>query len=1016
MFRARPFLGCFGTLVSLGMMLVLLASLREVHSATFPRLAETRPLLGMSPERNISAVSPSGVMTNGWTNLYPNLFAVTAKSSTEAWASGEYGHLMHYVEGSWTSIDPSLMQGVDLLDISMASYDAIWIAAGNKAYQYDGTVWNERSAGLGSELFLERVSALGLNDVWGITRGPSCGHVSQIVHWDGNQWNPVLASNTRYALSDIEMIGTNDGWAVGRSCSPFRPIVLHYDGSSWTEVQGPSDPTLVSFFELSVTGSNDFWTCGNPYNNTNRAIYHYDHGAWTSWLLPYTTEPGRIYMINDNEGWFITNQSIWHWDGQVWAAEYSGHYFKAISGAGGQVWAVGLSALIMSRSGGGAWAQQQGAPTEQQLNHVSALSANDAWAVGNAGTIVHFSGGDWHVVTSTIGADLHGVHMLSPIDGYAVGGLLNSSGVIARWDGVSWQQVITTATTLNSIFMVDSSEGWAVGNGGAIWHSAGNVWTQATSPTTYTLSAVAMDSASHGWAVGSLRISERYRSVLLEYDGTVWVDRTDSFLPYQYDMVLNDITLAPGGAEGWAVGSDALYGGVILRLSGGVWTSSYLPPPMNSVAPDEGGTAWAFGLIGTPPMTYHYTGETWQPTQLPMSSASPSDIYGAAIVPGEVGWAVGSYGMVMSYSGAGSPPSPTATYSVSTSTPTATATPSNMPTETQTPNSTPSSTPSITSTATNTSTNIPANTNTPTATSWATNTLTVTSTSINTPTNTSTSTNTPTHPPSSTATRTDTPTGTSVITNTPNIPTGTSTSIATDTATNTPIATPTVCVMNFVDVVPGAWFYGYVEYFYCHGVLGGYSTNPPCTTGTSCFKPENTTTRGQLAKIVTLAFAFPVNTTGGPHFQDVPNGHTFYSYVETAFNLGLLGGYPCGASGEPCLAPGNLPYYRPSVNVTRGQIAKIIVNAAILADPAHWTLLNPGTNTFHDVDVGSTFFQYVETALAHNLINGYRCGISPAGPCGPGNKPYVLPGADATRAQVSKVVYLAVTDPPRKSK
>jgi hypothetical protein len=223
--------------------------------------------------------------------------------------------------------------------------------------------------------------------------------------------------------------------------------------------------------------------------------------------------------------------------------------------------------------------------------------------------------------------------------------------------------------------------------------------------------------------------------------------------------------------------------------------------------------------------------------------------------------------------------------------------------------------------------------------------------------------------------------------------------------------------MNFVDVVPGAWFYEYVEDLYCHGVVGGYNTNPPCTAGTPCFKPENSTTRGQLAKIVTLAFEFPVNTTGGPHFQDVPSGHTFYDWVETAFNLGLVGGYPCGGPGEPCVGPGNKPYYRPDANVTRGQIAKIVVNAAIVDDPAHWTLLNPGTNTFQDVAVGSTFFQYIETAYAHNILTGYPCGIAPAGPCvGPGNKPYYLPGENATRAQISKVVYLAVTDPPQKKK
>jgi S-layer homology domain len=243
-----------------------------------------------------------------------------------------------------------------------------------------------------------------------------------------------------------------------------------------------------------------------------------------------------------------------------------------------------------------------------------------------------------------------------------------------------------------------------------------------------------------------------------------------------------------------------------------------------------------------------------------------------------------------------------------------------------------------------------------------------------------------------------------VPTHTPtNTPTGTHTNVPTDTPTNTntPTATATTCVLQFEDVHPTDWFYGYVEYMYCHGVISGYH-NPPftyCTPGADCFAPSNHTTRGQTAKIVVLAFGFPIDTTGGPHFSDVPVGSTFYTWVETANNLGLVNGFGDGT-------------YRPNSDVTRGQIAKIVVSAAVIADPANWQLLNPPSNTFEDVLPGSAFYQYVETAAAHNVVTGYACGTPPAGPCGTGNKPYFLPSSSATRAQISKIVYLAVTPPP----
>src|SRR5437016_4198596 len=58
-------------------------------------------------------------------------------------------------------------------------------------------------------------------------------------------------------------------------------------------------------------------------------------------------------------------------------------------------------------------------------------------------------------------------------------------------------------------------------------------------------------------------------------------------------------------------------------------------------------------------------------------------------------------------------------------------------------------------------------------------------------------------------------------------------------APSIPDATP--CPMNFTDVHPSDWYYGYVQYLYCKGAISGYNTNPPCDAGTPCFKPNNNT-------------------------------------------------------------------------------------------------------------------------------------------------------------------------------
>ena len=134
------------------------------------------------------------------------------------------------------------------------------------------------------------------------------------------------------------------------------------------------------------------------------------------------------------------------------------------------------------------------------------------------------------------------------------------------------------------------------------------------------------------------------------------------------------------------------------------------------------------------------------------------------------------------------------------------------------------------------------------------------------------------------------------------------------------------------------------------------------------------------------------------YFQDVPTSDPFYIYVRCLTCRALLSGYPCGGPGEPCIGPGNQPYFRPNNNATRGQIAKILSNAAGYTD-----VLPSTQQTFEDVPPGSTFWTQIERIAARGFINGYPCG-GPGEPCvAPGNRPYFRPNTSVTRGQLAKM-------------
>lgn len=197
---------------------------------------------------------------------------------------------------------------------------------------------------------------------------------------------------------------------------------------------------------------------------------------------------------------------------------------------------------------------------------------------------------------------------------------------------------------------------------------------------------------------------------------------------------------------------------------------------------------------------------------------------------------------------------------------------------------------------------------------------------------------------------------------------------------------------RFWDVPSDFWAYSYIESLAQGGAINGYDDQS--------FRPGNNATRAQLSKIVAVAFSMPLVTPATGTFEDVVPGSTFYPYVETLAARGLVNGYACGGPGEPCIPPGNQPYFRPNNPISRAQISKIVVLAA------GWPLLNPADSTFEDVVTGSTFYPYVETAFSRGIITGYACG-NPEPCMPPGDKPYFRPNSNASRAQISKLVYLA---------
>ncbi len=98
----------------------------------------------------------------------------------------------------------------------------------------------------------------------------------------------------------------------------------------------------------------------------------------------------------------------------------------------------------------------------------------------------------------------------------------------------------------------------------------------------------------------------------------------------------------------------------------------------------------------------------------------------------------------------------------------------------------------------------------------------------------------------------------------------------------------------FEDVPPSNTFFECINRLAERNIVRGYACgtipSEPCVPSSNkpYFRSFDDLAREQLCEIIIRAGVWPTNSTGGPHFKDVPLNNPFFQYVETAFNNGII--------------------------------------------------------------------------------------------------------------------------------
>lgn len=957
------------------------------------------------------------------------LASVSVISANDIWAVGDYYDnsmslfqtlTEHWNGTAWSVVSsPNVgTRGDFLTSVSVVSTNDVWAVgyyytttqSGTKTLteHWDGTTWNVVSSPNGngndaSNNSLLGVSVVSANDVWAVGNytDPSFNYLTLIEHWNGTAWSIVLSPNPstyNNVLNAISVRSANDIWAVGvyahttPSGTTGDTLIIHWNGSVWSVVSSPNVTGSNELYAVSAASTNNVWAVGEYYDSTNSKYQtlteHWDGTAWsivpspntptgTNWLLGVAT-------VSSNEVWAVGFGNDQGSSRQTLIERYIascatptitttpppitttptatpscvpvlGGWVTGPSFPGTLVRAVGVyfpdNGKFYTMGG-----RPFSSPGSEYTHPFEYNPATNSWAVKGA------TFPDNRVNNMACGVlNLAGGNKILCVGGSAAG------ETVAIDRAFYYDPIADSITPL-------PNDPWP-GDANGI-----------TLPGGFTVDQGKL------YILGGFEINVRVTDQIYQFDpnaaaGSRWMHKSATLpvaMGYIPTTTIGNLIYIGGGSTyradiGFLIDSDNSY--VYNPVADTIAEIARIPRATGETrAITYNGEMWVLGggqnLPDNPSNEvdiYNPGSGQWRTGQAFVTARRdfPADTDGSHI------WIAGGYGTN------GGPLASLEIYSPGVFC----GTPTPIATTTSTATSIPTSTATRTSTTTRTSTAVGTTTPAPTSTSTsvATATDTATTTPLRTPTRTAV------------ATSTNTITTATVLVTETAVETATETVVATETTVLT--ATPIACTIQFADVPPSNTFYTFVRCLACRNIIGGYpcgGAGEPCNSNSDpYYRYNNPITRGQISKVVALSAGYS-NPAGTHIYEDVPEASPFYLWIQQLSHAGVMGGYSCGTRpDEPCIAPDNRPYFRPNSNASRGQLSKIVSNAAGFSDPI-------SGQTYTDVPPESPFYVWIERLSSRNVMGGYPCGGS-GEPCDAFNRPYFRPNANVTRGQAAKI-------------
>jgi len=302
------------------------------------------------------------------------LEAVSAISATDVWAVGDdTGNMLaeNWNGQQWSSVALPAVPGANfdtnlrLTGVSGDSANDV-IAVGNEllgatngplAFKWSNGAWRQLTTPSGAWWSsMTEVKAFSPTDAWAIGQTSTInGYTATATQWNGTSWTQTqvtapFSPNLVLSMNAISGDSPSDIWAVGTAASSsyrnrvVESVMLHYNGTSWSQVTVPDNSGLTSVAAISPT---DAWATA-----ADGDILNWNGATWsvatTAFNTPSVDSP-EIAAVSATNIWIADvvaggEFAVAHYNGTSWSSQAEPAGFTATGGSAlssGQAWFSG---------------------------------------------------------------------------------------------------------------------------------------------------------------------------------------------------------------------------------------------------------------------------------------------------------------------------------------------------------------------------------------------------------------------------------------------------------------------------------------------------------------------------------------------------------------------------------------------------------------------------------------------------------------------------------------------------